>query len=55
MREHGRAEAPAGCPRLRANRLVERLGAADAGRVPPPPYSPDLTDTVVAGLAPRAG
>jgi arginase len=27
---------------LRANRLVERLGAADAGRVVPPPYSPEL-------------
>jgi arginase len=27
---------------LRANRLVERLGAADAGRVGPPPYSPEL-------------
>jgi arginase len=27
---------------LRANRLVERLGAADAGRVDPPPYSPEL-------------
>jgi arginase len=27
---------------LRANRLVERLRAADAGRVDPPPYSPEL-------------
>jgi arginase len=27
---------------LRANRLVERLGAADAGRVVPPPYSAEL-------------
>jgi arginase len=27
---------------LRANRLVERLGAADAGRVDPPPYAPEL-------------
>ena len=27
---------------LRANRLVERLGAADAGRVDPPPYSPEI-------------
>jgi arginase len=27
---------------LRANRLVERLRAADAGRVDPPPYSPEV-------------
>jgi arginase len=27
---------------LRANRLVERLRAADAGRVEPPPYSPEI-------------
>jgi arginase len=27
---------------LRGNRLVERLGAADAGGVPAPPYSPEI-------------
>jgi arginase len=27
---------------LRGNRLVERLGAGDAGRVDPPPYSPEI-------------
>jgi arginase len=27
---------------LRGNRLVERLGAGDAGRVVPPPYSPEI-------------
>jgi arginase len=27
---------------LRANRLLERLGAGDAGRVDPPPYAPEL-------------
>jgi arginase len=27
---------------LRGNRLVERLGATDAGRVEPPPYSPEV-------------
>ena len=27
---------------LRANRLLERLGAGDAGRIDPPPYAPEL-------------
>jgi arginase len=51
---------------LRGHRLVERLGAGDAGRLPPPPYSPEIdpatgvrNGTAIAGysvaLADRLG